>query len=146
MKCKYCNSDLRKTSVFCPNCGAKVEDSSDVKEETKVEEEPKNEKVTQETVQSVQNEESVIGWGILGFFIPLVGLILFIIWNKERPKASKASGIGALIRVAITIIFYIFIFISIFSDLYKEKKYDNNSYNNHDNYNNYDYEYDYDWD
>lgn len=53
-------------------------------------EENKNVEVTTET-------GSKFGWGVLGFFIPLVGLILFLVWLKTKPKSAKASGIGALI-------------------------------------------------
>ena len=42
-------------------------------------------------------EKNGFGWGVLGFFIPLVGLILFLAWMRKKPRASKASGIGALV-------------------------------------------------
>ena len=82
--------------AYCPNCGEQVRDSQDVclacgtelKEEKKV----------------VENDSSSIGWGILGFFIPLVGLILFIAWKDSRPNASKAAGVGALIGFILNIV------------------------------------------
>ena len=49
------------------------------------------------TTATVEKEGSKFGWGVLGFFIPLVGLILFLVWMKTKPKSSKASGLGALI-------------------------------------------------
>ena len=44
-----------------------------------------------------------IGWAILGFFIPLVGLILFLVWKNTKPKCAKMAGIGALVGVCINI-------------------------------------------
>lgn len=38
-----------------------------------------------------------IGYGILSFFVPLVGLILFLVWKETAPGNSKVSGIGALV-------------------------------------------------
>ena len=43
------------------------------------------------------DSSSPLIWGLLGFFIPIVGLTLFLAWHRDRPKDSKAAGIGALI-------------------------------------------------
>jgi tryptophan-rich sensory protein len=37
------------------------------------------------------------GFAVLGFFVPIVGLILFLVWNKEYPRKAKSCGKGALI-------------------------------------------------
>ena len=47
------------------------------------------------------------GWGLLGFCIPIVGLVLFLVWRDSKPKTSKAAGIGALVSVIIAIVVYI---------------------------------------
>ncbi len=44
------------------------------------------------------------GWIVLGILIPLVGLILFLVWRKDKPTSAKASGIGAIIGVVLNII------------------------------------------
>lgn len=46
-----------------------------------------------------------IGWAILGFLIPLVGFILFLVWNTKRPGDAQKAGIGAIIGFIIGIIF-----------------------------------------
>lgn len=54
------------------------------------------------------------GWGLLGFCIPIVGLILYLVWKDEKPRTARSAGIGALSRVIILVvifIFYIIIFI-----------------------------------
>ena len=51
-----------------------------------------------------EKEGSKFGWGVLGFFIPLVGLILFLVWMKDKKRAAKAAGIGALIGFIFSII------------------------------------------
>lgn len=60
--------------------------------------------------QYQQARPSTFGWGVLGFFIPLVGLILFLVWKQpmDAPK-GKTAGIGALIGVGAWILFYIII-------------------------------------
>jgi hypothetical protein len=34
------------------------------------------------------------GWSVLGFFIPIVGLILWLVWKNDRPKDSIKSRNG----------------------------------------------------
>ena len=53
-----------------------------------------------------QPKGSSFGWAVLGFFIPIVGLILFLVWGKTRPEDAKAAGKGALISVIISVVAY----------------------------------------
>ena len=52
-------------------------------------------------------------WGLLGCCIPIVGLILFLVWKDTKPKTAKAAGIGALVSVAIAVVYYIIMFVVI---------------------------------
>lgn len=53
------------------------------------------------------NDKGGFLWGLLGFCIPIVGLILFLVWKDSKPKSAKAAGIGALVSVVIGVVFYI---------------------------------------
>ncbi len=52
-------------------------------------------------------------WGLLGCCIPIVGLILFLVWKDTKPKTAKAAGIGALVCVGLSIVYYIIVFVII---------------------------------
>lgn len=52
-----------------------------------------------------QKDTQNAGWKVLGFFVPLAGFILYLIWREERPSAAKAAGKFALIRVIVNIAF-----------------------------------------
>lgn len=54
-----------------------------------------------------ENDKGGFLWGLLGFCIPLVGLILFLVWKDSKPKTAKTAGIGALVSVIIAVVFYI---------------------------------------
>lgn len=41
-------------------------------------------------------------WGLLGFCIPIAGLVLYLIWRNDRPNTARSCGIGALISVALS--------------------------------------------
>ncbi|MDD3831395.1 MAG: zinc ribbon domain-containing protein [Clostridia bacterium] len=80
MYCKKCGTQVDDNVQFCPSCGASL---------------------TQSTthVQETGNK----GWGVLGFFFPLVGLILYLVWRDDRPMDSKFAGKGALIGVIVAV-------------------------------------------
>ena len=37
------------------------------------------------------------GFAVLGFFFPIVGLILYLVWNDRTPLKARSVGKGALI-------------------------------------------------
>ena len=44
------------------------------------------------------------GWAVLGFFVPLAGLILWIVWKADRPNSAKKAGMGALVSVIVSVV------------------------------------------
>lgn len=71
--CQQCGSQLVDQAVVCPNCGCTVQ-------------EPINQ----------QEDKPSTGLNILAFLFPLVGLILFLCFQKTTPVRAKAIGKWAL--------------------------------------------------
>lgn len=67
----------------------------------------------EEKIQKKNPDRGGFAWGCLGFCIPIVGLILWLVWRDEKPKTAKAVGIGALVSAIIGAVFVIIYFISI---------------------------------
>ena len=44
---------------------------------------------------------------LLGFCVPIVGLILFLVWKDTKPKTAKTAGKGALISVIVGVVLYV---------------------------------------
>jgi hypothetical protein len=62
--------------------------------------------------QAVANgDASSFGFAVLGFFFPLVGLILFLVWKDQYPLRSKSAGKGALIGVISEVVLSIIAFV-----------------------------------
>ena len=59
----------------------------------------KSQNVSATQSQQTDAEGSTVGWGILGFFIPIVGFILWLIWKDEHPARAKSAGIGCLVSI-----------------------------------------------
>lgn len=86
--CKNCGAQIDDKAVICPKCG--VAQAGTVTEP----------------------DTGNIGWGVLGFFLPLIGLILYLILQDTRPLTARMAGKGALISVilglALTVMLFIF--------------------------------------
>lgn len=76
MYCKNCGRSVDDTSSYCNNCGARIDNKPNA---------------------DVSEDNSNLGFAILGFFIPIVGLILFLIYEEKKPKRAKSAVKGALI-------------------------------------------------
>ena len=76
MYCKHCGKMVDDNSNFCNNCGMRFDNRQNFND---------------------IDDSSSVGFAILGFFIPLVGLILFLVYESKRPKRAKSVGKGALI-------------------------------------------------
>ncbi len=79
--CTQCCTKVELAANFCPSCGRSLA----------IEKKPKEDKKS-------------VGWGILGFFIPLLGFILYLVWKNESPLKAKSVGIGALISFCLGIV------------------------------------------
>ena len=90
--CKNCGTQIDDNAVACPSCGAAQNNT------------PQVENTAPQVV-----DNGGFGWGLLGCCIPVVGLILFLVWRDTKPKTAKAAGIGALVSVIISVVYYIIV-------------------------------------
>lgn len=85
--CVKCGKELCDEAVVCIQCGCSAKSSA-----TKSE-----------------NDAPNSGFAVLGFLIPIVGLILYLVFQDSSPLKAKSAGKGALIgfitSVVIGIIF-----------------------------------------
>lgn len=92
MYCRNCGKEIPNDSRICPFCGKEQNNS----------------------VDASYDDSGSIGWAILGFFIPLAGLILFLVWKDSKPRCAKKAGVGALVAVLVSIVASIVYMICIF--------------------------------
>lgn len=45
-----------------------------------------------------------VGFGILSFFVPLLGLVLYLVWKDKLPEKAKGCGIAALVGFIFAVI------------------------------------------
>ena len=91
MYCRNCGAKIEEGTSYCPSCGVSQRGGGNA---------PNN-----YNNYNQQYDSGSFGWAVLGFFVPLVGLILWIVWMNDRPKSAKMSGLGALASVIFSIVF-----------------------------------------
>jgi flagellar FliL protein len=80
--CSYCGAEVNDEAVVCIKCGCSVSNT------------------TNQVIGIVNpNDAPSKGFAVLSFFLPLVGFILWLVWNNSSPKKAKSCGIGALIGI-----------------------------------------------
>ncbi|MGI5874455.1 MAG: zinc-ribbon domain-containing protein [Bacillota bacterium] len=124
--CVSCGQEIADDAAFCTNCGAPQSTQEPVQEAAKAQPQPQQQAQPQQPqqpqfqqqapyqqpAQNNVNDKGGFGWGLLGCCIPIVGLILFLVWKGDKPQTAKAAGIGALVGVGVSIIFYIISFVA----------------------------------
>jgi hypothetical protein len=78
--CSHCGAEIAGEAVICVKCGCSVANTN-----------------PQAAALVNPNDAPSGGFAFLSFLIPLAGLILFLVWNKESPKKAKSCGKGAII-------------------------------------------------
>ena len=73
MYCKNCGALVDENSLYCNKCGTRLDNTQSV---------------------SVSEDRSSFGFALLGFFVPLAGLIFFLIYESKKPKRAKSAGKG----------------------------------------------------
>lgn len=77
---------------FCKNCGAKLEEDEQTCHNCKAAFEEDNLKGKDDDKDESAHDKGSIGWGVLSFMIPLVGIILYCEWKKSKPRNAKVAG------------------------------------------------------
>lgn len=89
MFCRNCGQQLPDGSLFCPRCGTSV----------------------QAGASPVQDKnQPAPGMAVLSFFLPIVGLILYLVWMDSEPGKAKSAGKGALIGVIVGAALFMLLF------------------------------------
>jgi uncharacterized membrane protein YvbJ len=91
MYCNNCGKEIDNKAVICIHCGVST-----------------NNQVVMTTSANDGDLGCLLG-GIC-FMMPIVGLILYLVWNPTMPRKAKSAGKMALISTIIGVVIYIIYF------------------------------------
>ena len=88
MFCKYCGKMLPEGADICPNCG-KAQSESPVQ-------------IVQRQDVADPSDRPNFGYAFLGFLLPVIGLILYLVWkDDDTPLRARSCGRGAAVGFVI---------------------------------------------
>lgn len=93
MFCPHCGKELNENAAVCLNCGRYVTDITKPK----------------------PADSASTGWWWLGFFLPIVGFILWLVWTDSTPIKAKKAGTGALTGIIVSVVLVILLYVLIFA-------------------------------
>ena len=85
--------------MFCRNCGSEIDDRAEICPKCGVRVNPQSASPTH-----ANDDAPNAGFAVLGFFFPLIGLILYLVWKADYPLKAKSCGKGALIGFIVGIV------------------------------------------
>lgn len=81
--CAKCGQEINSEAVVCVHCGCATKGGT-----------------------SSEDKPSFL-WSLLGFWQPLIGFILFAIWNTEKPLTAKCCLKGAIASFILGAVFFV---------------------------------------
>lgn len=89
--CPYCGNAIAPNAAVCLHCGQSVMRHATGSDDT-----------------------GSFGWAVLGFFVPVAGLILWLLWKDSAPRNAKKAGLGALLSTIVSVVFTVLFYILYF--------------------------------
>ena len=91
MFCAKCGKEIADEAVVCVNCGCAVNGGKNV-------------------IAAVGGEDIPNGGlNVLGFLIPIVGLIMYCVMHSQTPRKANQIGMFSLVGFVIALILFAFI-------------------------------------
>ena len=101
MYCKYCGKEIEEGSAFCPHCGKEQQGNAGTDAGAGTGAGANGAQPYGAPQRPVEQDAPNAGFSVLGFFFPLIGLILYLVWKDTLPLRAHSCGKGALIGVII---------------------------------------------
>ena len=92
--CTHCGKELCDEAAICVACGALCNDKPAAP-------------AANNASAPAANDAPSFGYALLGFLIPLIGLILWLVEKDKTPLRAKSAGKGALVGTILSVVFYI---------------------------------------
>lgn len=87
MYCRDCGEELKEGAIYCPICGSRQNVVS---------------------MTTYNPDTGSLWWAILGFILPPLGLILWVLWLDNKPKCARMLFVGSVISIAAFASYHLF--------------------------------------
>lgn len=106
--CESCGAEIEDDFAFCPRCGAAqpnpdapVYPSVQRPEDGASRAGSRPQRPSASASQAGSGDKAAFGWAVLGFFIPLAGLVIYLVWKDKKPKTAMRAFMGAFVGLVV---------------------------------------------
>lgn len=86
--CQQCSTSTKQGQKICTMCGFELLD-----------------------VMYKSKEEPATGMALVGFVLPILGLILYLVWNESRPGKANSALTGAIVGLVVGFFVWLTVFL-----------------------------------
>lgn len=101
MYCTHCGKEIDDNANFCSYCGATLTADTQFNQNPDAQYYAQRGYQGKGSSQPLEQDDSNMGFSILCFLFPVVGLILYLVWRDQYPLKARSCGIGALVSVIV---------------------------------------------
>ena len=109
--CVNCGKELEDTGAFCPHCGTACAQPAP--------QQPVYQQPAPQQPAPATKDAPSFAMALVGFLVPIVGLILYLLNKDTKPLEAASAGKGALVSVScgvvLWILYFVFVFVLAFS-------------------------------
>lgn len=107
--CRNCGNLGNIDSKFCPNCGEplaghKSSATTEKKPDTTYGNFNPNFNQTGSSQSYKSGDDQATLFCVIGFCVPIAGLILYLVLMNDKPASAKGAGLGALIGFIVSLL------------------------------------------
>ncbi|MBT1180422.1 zinc ribbon domain-containing protein [Bifidobacterium sp. CP2] len=114
MYCTQCGTGNGDDARFCVNCGAPLAHPTSTHPAPPAAPAPSvsmppapaspDPVAAQPGAPAPEQDTDSFGWSVLGFFVPVAGLILWLVWRGRRPRDSRRARNGFIAGIIVNVI------------------------------------------
>ena len=104
--CPRCNGFVDSKYNICPHCGHNLKKSQgkDFTDNTQKRHHPPG----QRQVKRPPEEEMPILFALIGFFVPIAGIVLYLALRDSRPRSASYAIKGTFVSIVLSVIAFMF--------------------------------------
>lgn len=125
MYCHQCGKEIGNVN-YCPYCGVKQENAHNAND---MYNDHRYEPIREQYPTREDDAPSGV-FAVVSFFLPIVGIILYIIWHKDYPLKAKSCLKGTVIGLIISFVMTCCLFSSFIGIMENDHYYDEDIYFN----------------
>ena len=104
MNCVNCGKILDRDVTFCPQCGKAIKKNPEGNYDKKG-------TFIQRILMFFEDDDG-IAWSFVGAICPIIGIVIYSLYGKDRPIAAKHSLVASIICIVAIVLMLLILYVA----------------------------------